>query len=481
MTLLFSMAQPGPAHAPEARRKPSNEPESALLNIVSAELFDRDRSGQASEADEVLLRFRRRLPSERTVQLENLVLDAPDDDWGAGASLRFDPAGDRDEARIVLGREPRLRLYDTYRPGTFGRTPSLVRGTTGLVPILVSPPDRRSFVGDRFADDPGLHAYWGQLHAHTGFSDGELEPKDAYEKARRTGLDFFSVTDHLEQLTEKTWDRERADADAVNSPGAFVTLSGYEWGGFPTFRGWMNHVNVVGSDERLGLQCSLSLRSFYDGLLALPGAVVGQFNHPGMRKPVVGGNNWNDFAYQPDADLRIKLIDVETTPDSNEDNRESTGFIPALDQGWHLSPKGEEDNHHANWVYSRKRVGVWLPALTRADLLAGLTHMATFYTDDPNVSVKLRADGHWLMGSTLYGPGRHVLEVEIQDRARPALVDCVELVSRHGVVVDSQSGGTTPSHVQFEVEPDADTYYFARVTLGNAQTRLLSAPIFIDR
>ena len=75
--------------------------------------------------------------------------------------------------------------------------------------------------------------------------------------------------------------------------------------------------------------------------------VVGQFNHPGMRKPVIGGNDWNGFDYRSDADLRVKLMDVATTRDAAEDNRESMGFIPALDQGWHLGPKGEEDNHHA--------------------------------------------------------------------------------------------------------------------------------------
>jgi hypothetical protein len=480
--ILVLLAQPAPAHAPGLHHARVTTDDAALLNVVSADFFDRDGSGDASPGDEVRLRFRRSLAFERTVALDNLPFLAPDDDWGVGAIVHFDASGDREEARVVLGREPLLHLYNTYRPGTSGRCVSLLRAKTGLVPILVAPADRRAFVGDQFPDTQRLHAWYGQLHAHTSFSDGEMEPHDAYQRARERGLDFYSVTDHLEQLTARTWERSRTDADAANVPGTFVALYGYEWGGFPTFRGWMNHVNIVGTDRRLSLTSSLSLRSFYRGVLTLPEAsVVAQFNHPGMRKPVIGGNDWNGFDYQSDADLRVKLMDVATTRDAAEDNREAMGFIPALDQGWHLGPKGEEDNHHANWVHSRRRTGVWVPQLTRSDLLSGLSRMATFYTDDPEASIKLRADGQWLMGSTLYGAGHHSLEIEVEHRLHPVAVTRVELVSRGGVVVDSRSGGLTPAHVAFEVVPDSDTYYFARVTLQDESTRLISAPIFIDR
>jgi hypothetical protein len=355
---------------------------------------------------------------------------------------------------------------------------SQVRSTTGSIPILVRVSDRKAFVGDRFPDSLSLRPYYGQLHSHTGFSDGELEPADAFRMAREWGLDFFAVTDHLEQLTPDTWKRGRAAADLAESPGSFVALYGYEWGGFATLRGWMNHVNVVGADRLLNVMGTLSLRRLYDGILRSPDAyVIGQFNHPGMQKPVVGGNNWNDFEYHDDADLRMKLITVETNPP----NQETAGMIPALDRGWHLAPKGEEDNHRANWAHTRKRTGLWIPALTRQDVLSGLLRMATFYTDDPEARMKLRADGRWLMGSTVYGGGAHLLEVETDHRSRVALVTRVELVSRGGLVVASKSGGTTPLRVAFEVYPDADTYYFARVLLEDANVRLISAPIFIDR
>jgi hypothetical protein len=462
-----------PAATARARPKP--------LDIASATLQDRDRSGDASPGDEVVVRLRRPLTAARNVRIEDLPLVAPDEDWGEAA--RVDVAA-ADEVRVVLGRDPWLRLYGTYRPGTAGEVVTCIAAADGTVPVLVDLRDRASFVGDRFPDLPELRPRYGQLHAHTGDSDGALQPQDAFEMARRHGLEFFAVTDHLErfQLRADAWRRGREQADRADVPGSFVALEGYEWGGGPTVRGWTNHINVVGAEQMPGFLRTLSLGAFYGGLVKLRGpAVVGQFNHPGMKKPLIGGDNWNDFAYRGDADLRMKLITVATRSPGGEDNRESQGLIPALDHGWHVAPKGEEDNHRADWAHTRVRTGLWVAQLTRPEVLAALSRMATFYTDDPDASLKLRIDGEWLMGSTVYGGGPHRLQVEVDHRTRSASVGRVEIVGRGGAVVASRAGGTTPLHAEFAVEPSADAYFFARVVLEDEDTRLISAPVFVDR
>jgi hypothetical protein len=473
-----------PAAAPAAPAAPA-----ALLDLTYAELRDRDASGDASAGDEVVLQLGRAMQPGTDVPLSRLPLVAPDDHWGEGATVSVGAsrrkavaAGPPREIHVVLGRGARLRLYGTYRPGTSGSVPAQVRAVDGPLPILVHTSERRAFVGDRFPDVPGLRAYYGQLHAHTSLSDGVLLPRDAYAMARRWGLDFFAVTDHLEQLGARGWEQERAEADAATEDGAFVALAGYEWGGAPSAQGWINHVNVLGSDRMLGLMGSMTVGGLYESLGALAGdPVVGQFNHPGMARPVVGSNDWDDFAYSPAADLRLKQVMVATHSPNEEDNRETAGYIPALDQGWHLSPKGEEDNHTANWGRTRVRTGLWLDTLSRPAVLAGLLRMAGFYTDDPQASVRLVADGRWLMGSTVYGDAPHRLDVEVLHRGRVAAVSRVELVTRGGAVHSSHAGGTTPLRVSFDVRPEADAYYFARVLLEDENTRLLSAPIFIDR
>jgi hypothetical protein len=201
-----------------------------------------------------------------------------------------------------------------------------------------------------------------------------------------------------------------------------------------------------------------------------------------MVKGWLGRNNWDDFAYDAAADLRMKLVMVETASDNDEDNRETAGLVPALDRGWHVAPKAEEDNHTANWGRSRRRTGLWLADLTEGGVLAALGRMATFYTDDPEASLKLTGDGEWLMGSTLYGAGPHRLTVSVGHAGnRVVQVTGVEIVSVGGAVVARHSGGRAPFTADFTVDPPQDAYFFARVTLDTPETRMISAPLFVDR
>lgn len=461
---------------------PRADDETPLARLRFAELRDHDRSGGPSAGDTVALGLRRPLGPRRRVALGDVPLGNAGDRWGEGATIASVPG--RDELTITLGKGAVLAVAGTYRPGAASASPSVVRTQSGPVPILPAPADRRTFAGERFPDAPGLKAYYGQLHAHTGYSDGLLTPADAYSAARHAGLNFFAVTDHLEQLDDEEWAETRAAAARAQAPPSFAALYGYEWGGAPSFGGWLNHVNVIGSEERLGTW-TLRLQSLYSGIGRLPGPhVVGQFNHPGMVRGWLGRNNWDGFAYDAAADLRMKLVMVETTSDNDEDNRETAGLIPALDQGWHVAPKGEEDNHIANWGRSRRRTGLWLPAFTLSveNVLAGLARLATFYTDDPEWSLKLTGDGEWLMGSTLYGGGPHGLTVSVAySGSRVAQVTGVEIVTVGGAVVARHAGGRAPLTADFTVDPPHDAYFFARVTLDSPGTRMISAPLFVDR
>jgi hypothetical protein len=458
---------------------PRADDDAPLVHLRFAELRDRDGSGGATAGDEVVLGLRRALGPRRKVSLSDLPLAATTDLWGEGATVSA--LAGRDELTVTLGRGTALTTSGTYRPGAASPTPSLVRTQSGPVPVLPATAERRAFAGDRFPDGPELRAFHGQLHAHTSYSDGLLTPAEAFAAARRELLDFFAVTDHLEQLDDDEWARTRAAADRAQAPGSFAALYGYEWGGAPSFGGWLNHVNVIGSDERLGTW-TLRLRSLYSAIGRLPGPhVVGQFNHPGMVKGWLGRNNWNDFAYDAAADLRMKLVMVETRSDNDENNREEAGLVPALDRGWHVAPKGEEDNHIANWGRSGRRTGLWLPALTKESVLSGLARMATFYTDEPGASLKLTGDGEWLMGSTLYGADPHRLTVAVAHARRIAQVTSVEIVSLGGSVVARHAGGRTPFTADFTVDPAQDAYFFARIALESAETRMISAPLYVDR
>ena len=98
-----------------------------------------------------------------------------------------------------------------------------------------------------------LNVYFGNLHAHTSYSDGVEEPSDAYRHARDAGgLDFMAITEHNHssagQIANDHSLYSGSDADSLISTanrftvdGEFVALYGQEYSSIS--RG--NHVNVL--------------------------------------------------------------------------------------------------------------------------------------------------------------------------------------------------------------------------------------------
>jgi hypothetical protein len=48
---------------------------------------------------------------------------------------------------------------------------------------------------------PGYNLYFGDLHSHTGYSDGYGTPAEAYAAAIAGGADFFATTDHTKWVS----------------------------------------------------------------------------------------------------------------------------------------------------------------------------------------------------------------------------------------------------------------------------------------
>ena len=78
-----------------------------------------------------------------------------------------------------------------------------------------------------------FNLYWGDIHAHSSFSDGLGTPEDLLAFARDTaGLDFSAVTDHDDigpYLAESEWAETGKAVSSFNEPGQFVTFLAYEY------------------------------------------------------------------------------------------------------------------------------------------------------------------------------------------------------------------------------------------------------------
>ena len=85
-----------------------------------------------------------------------------------------------------------------------------------------------------------LQIFWGDLHAHSGYSyDGY--GSDAFFAAREiAGLDFFALTDHASfflksnsGLSASEWESTKREVVRRHAPGKFVTIPAYEFSATP--------------------------------------------------------------------------------------------------------------------------------------------------------------------------------------------------------------------------------------------------------
>lgn len=297
--------------------------------------------------------------------------------------------------------------------------------------------------------------YRGDLHTHTSYSDGEGTPAAAFKYARDTsGLDFLSVTDHVNKLTVTEYKQCKAAADAANNPGAYVAFCSYE----AQFGG---HGNFLFAPSIIPMPSSR--KEFYNALVACT-QCVGQFNHPGSDK-----FPWPDWTYNKAADARLHLIEMAgfALPE----------YIAALDAGWHVAPAWNSDTHSANWGSSARRTVIFAKQLSRTDLRAAMREHRTNAANDKNAALVLKADGCW-MGSTLGGWTGATFTIEATDLNAGDGFKSVQLRGPTGKQLASVScNGKTVCTGSHKLTLKPPTYVFALATQMDGN-HVVSAPIW---
>lgn len=251
----------------------------------------------------------------------------------------------------------------------------------------------------------GLNYYFGDLHNHTGYSDGVGTPAQAFATARGKGLDFLAVTEHCFMMTSAEWADVKYQANAATVAGQFVALSGFE------YTNLYGHINVFNSDTYIQRNDPNydTLAEFYDWLIAQPTAFA-QFNHP--RKEPNLDWNFNDFAYNPQADLKMVLQELQTT----------NQFLLSLDTGWHLGSVVNHDRHDANWG-SQPWMGAVAASLTKGAITEALLARRTFFVSpsdsNSNFALVVQANGYW-MGSAIPNTSQLNFTINAYDPDPPA-------------------------------------------------------------
>lgn len=259
--------------------------------------------------------------------------------------------------------------------------------------------------------DLGYQTYYGNLHSHTSYSDGEQTPADAFNYARNlapTPLDFLEVSEHNHSfagMSLPNYAQGLSQANAANDDGNFVAIYGQEWG--ITTNPGDGHVNVIQAPVLFGWESGnydvfvpqSNYPALYTAALANPPPSyppIAELCHP-------ASGDYNNLAVTPDALAVVHLMALVNGPAfstaTDESDIGNTGFDgmfnEALRKGFRVSPTADQDNHHATWgSSSESRTAVLAAAKTKSDILNALAARRNYATQDHNAVLELSANGH---------------------------------------------------------------------------------------
>jgi hypothetical protein len=364
------------------------------------------------------------------------------------------------------------------------RTCLILCGVLALLVCAAAPAQ-----GARPRPTPTYNAYFGDLHAHTSWSDGwEGTPADAYAAAKAGGADFMATTDHAHYIVGDPWLATIAAAAAATTD-SFVAIPGYEF--WMPSSGECNVFNTVNMPPSLSGSPSAhgnpgnrakswdAIATLYDWLVAPAQAgAVAQYNHPHyMTKDFQQFDGWTAAR-----DAGMGMLEVDNEGTIAEDD-----YVLALDKGWHVMPTCGSDTHYPDWITGYEfRTVLLAPRLTAADLYAAMTAGRGYATEDKDLRVSYTLNGA-VMGSTLAQPAAVTAAIHIEDPDGAAdAITGVEIVSDGGAVVAAKATNAAVVDWTVALDSSAARYFYVRVTTvsnstGGPGLTAWTAPVWTGR
>jgi hypothetical protein len=355
-----------------------------------------------------------------------------------------------------------------------------------------------------YAQTPTYQFYYGNLHAHSSYSDGNQDeatshaatPAQDYSFADASlHLDFLGISEHNHAqagMVRANYAKGLHQADSLTNAN-FVALYGMEWG---VISGG-GHILVYGVDQLLGWEAGnfdvfvakSDYQSLFKQINRRPGAFA-LFAHPQSGDY---GNLAGTAAFSPRADSAVVGTPLRSGPATSTNitySNKSTGTYEStyqrmLAKGYHVGISYDHDNH--NTTFGRTTPGrlvVLAPTLTKADLLVALRNRRFFASDDWNAQVNFTVNGQ-PMGSILDGAGNADLSISVADADGEAVrsITLMRGVPGNGVnaVAVSTTGAGVPALTYSDTNVPNSAYYYYAIILQNDGDRIVTSPIWYSR
>jgi len=420
------------------------------------------------------------------------------------------------EGRVALRSEPEglaLPDYVALAPRDAGAKTieiAVAEPGTWRVRASIDELELEALSNPLWAADDQEPVFWGDLHGHSGFSDGTGLPEDYFRYARDVAaLDLAALTDHdhfglggfLDRRPDM-WAEIRAQAAAFHQPGRFVTLLGYEW------TNWIHgHRHVLYFEDTGEVLSSIDER--YETPAALWDALRGRpaltFAHHSAGQPIA--TDWS-FAPDPVLEPLTEVMSVHGSSEAADCPTRLRGFLDgnavrdALDRGFRLGLVGSGDGHdghpgHTHLSpfsgYQRARPGsggtgrvgtgglaaIRARELTRSALLEAMRARRTYATSGPRILLELTLDQR--------PQGSAVAATDLPQRTRlwlrvsgTAPIDTIDVIRSGALLERVVAAGALDLRTQSFLEGlGTGEYVYVRVVQRD-RAMAWSSPVFVE-
>lgn len=364
--------------------------------------------------------------------------------------------------------------------------------------------------------------YFGNLHSHTGFSDGNkdaatsgvYDPIGSYAYAKLShNFDFLGISEHNHFSNTNNpgfllpyYQSGLNMADAVNQDGTFLCLFGMEYGVSSNYNG---HVIVYGFNQLIGWESDVggqsgnnydifNAKSDYDGLFRKvknnPNAFC-YLAHPYHTDFSTDGTYNAALVHAPynatydsaivGVPLRSGLATSKDTTYSNYPQGNYFNYYKNLLYiGYHVGIGYDHDNHYTNFGRSNGgRLAIIAPSLTRQNLMAAMKQMHFYGSDDSNAKIEFTMNGN-IMGSILSGDDFPTFNVTHNDpdgeQADTIRIWRGNKNNSSGLwaeVVHTSLHNNTAIFTDNSISPNIEYYYFADIKQADGQW-IVTSPIW---
>ncbi|MCE3258470.1 MAG: hypothetical protein K0S12_111 [Bacteroidetes bacterium] len=355
--------------------------------------------------------------------------------------------------------------------------------------------------------------YFGNLHAHTGLSDGSKDssssgvskPDGAYAYAKLSqNFNFLGISEHNHYSSNNnpgfnlpSYTVGLNMANAANQDGTFATLFGMEWGVSSSYNG---HVIIYGFDQLIGWETGnydiFNAKTDYDGLFKKiknnPNAFC-YLAHPSYSDFSLSGSSASALVNLPynaaydsaivGTPLRSGLaFSTFTNYQDYPSGDYYSYYLKLLSVGYHVGIGYDHDNHYTNFGRSNGgRLVIVAPSITKANVFNAMKKMNFYGSDDWNAQIAF-THGTDIMGAQLSGSVNPSFNITHND-LDGELADSIKIwrgVAGSGSYASPISitlNNNTASFTDAGLTPGLEYYYFAEIKQDDGDW-IVTSPIW---